>query len=37
MKVIQDCVFLVVSNALVLLTERCFVRFVMTSPPTVVL
>ena len=37
MKMIQDCVFVLVLNALVRLSERRFVRFMMTSPPTAVL
>ena len=37
MKMIQDCVFVLVLNALVRLSERRFVRFMMTSPPTAVM
>jgi hypothetical protein len=34
-KVIQDRVFVVVINALIPLSERSFVRFMTTSPPSV--
>ena len=36
MKVIQYRVFVVVLNAVVPLSERGFLRFMMTSPPAVV-